>query len=464
MFDLLSSDGCNITGSTASCIGNKVYVVGGKRGQRTAVGPLIQINCFDLVSKLWIPIYSNTNGILNRFFHTSCVVNSDIYVFGGCPVVHESSEECAREIICIKDTECGILSVVHSLEENVARQGQSSCLMGKSKKSIVLYGGASIEKEPAIIGYPSKIYTSNVSLFSSLSDSYTLSQIEINSEDEMPVGRAFHTAVVCGDENELMIICGGRNSDGLLKDVWILDMTAILSTGEATPILSASQKIKKPSNEKKKGFSSLNPTAKWTKFILPENCKFAPRQLHSSFYLPNPSGGSGSVSSVQSGGSQGGLFCVFGGQGEFGPIGSNIIQLKFSVVDSIPSLTEARENSLISSDILYDENDLETVHGAATTLFYGNGLDNFGAVESSNLSPKALLIFGGTYQKNGVNVFNNGCSKMLIFDDENNILTKVCTYDNFFFPSCNICFLMHYYQLMILTYYSGIKDRIDMSP
>ena len=431
MFDLLSSDGCNITGSTASCIGNKVYVVGGKRGQRSAVSPLIQINCFDLDSKSWIPIYNNTNGILNRFFHTSCVINSDIYVFGGCPVAHEFSEECTREVIRIRDTECGILSVVHSLEENVARQGQSSCLMGKSKKSIVLYGGASIEKDPVIIGYPSKIYSSNVSLFSSSSDSYTLSQIEINSEDDIPVGRAFHTAVVCGDENELMIICGGRNSDGLLKDMWILDMTAILSTGDTTPILSASQKIKKPLNEKKKGSSSLNPTAKWTKVHLPDSCKFTPRHLHSSFYLPNPGGGS--VSSVQSGGSQGGLFCVFGGQGEFGPIGSNIIQLRFSVVDSMPSMTEAGGSSLISSDILYDENNLETVHSAATTLFYGYSSDIFGVVESINPFPKGFLIFGGIYQKNGVNLYDNGCSKMIIFDEENNILTKVYTYVTFMF-------------------------------
>lgn len=430
MFDILSSDDCNITGSTASCVGNKVYIVGGKRCQRSFVSPLLHINCFDLNLKSWIPIYSNTSGILNRLFHSSCVINTDIYLFGGCTVLSELGDECSREIIRIRDTEYGMVSTVHSLDENVARQGQSACLMGKARKCVVLYGGASVEKDPTIVGYPSKIYSTNVSLFAGSSESFALSQIEINSEDEIPVGRAFHTAVVCGDENEMMIICGGRNNDGLLKDIWILDMSSTLNIGDATPLLSASQKIKKTVNDKKKGFSSLNPTAKWSKLQLSETIVFAPRYLHSSFYVPSSNGGS--TAGSQSGGSQGGLFCVFGGQGEFGPLGSKTIQLKFSVIDNMPTLTEVGENVLHSSAILDDRNNLETVHSATTTLFYGNTTDCFGAVEYNYSSPTAILIFGGVYEINGDRISNHG-SRMIILDEENNILMKVRAYSSLAF-------------------------------
>jgi hypothetical protein len=233
MLEKLNSDDYNTSGSVACCLNNKAYIIGGSTGREVTKQPFLQINCLDLISKLWIPTYNNTTGIQNRSFHSSCILGSDIYIFGGC--TNTQRKENSNEIIKITENELGLVSNLHSINECISRQGQSALLMGKNKQIVVFYGGFSYENDPENLKSTKKLYLSDLWSFSLNPNGPNFAPIDLSGEEECPLGRAFHTAVVSGDENELMIICGGRNTDSILSDVWLLDMSPILNASSLAP-------------------------------------------------------------------------------------------------------------------------------------------------------------------------------------------------------------------------------------
>ena len=310
MFQILNSHDHNLAGSTACCIDNKVYVIGGYNGRPTIHNHLLQIHCIDLETKSWIPVYNNTSGIMNRSFHCSCVLNKEIYLFGGTTVSGELSQQSSNEVIIVRNSNLGLVSTIHSLEESIRRQGQTACIMGNSKKAVILFGGMSTDKDTSNNKAALTSFPTNVSSFSNLSGSYMLSPVEVavGGEDETHIGRAFHTAVVCGTDNEFMIICGGRNGNKILNDLWLLDMSALLSASEVPAVVVVPQgKTDAKKTDAKKGTVPTVPSAKWKKLKLPDENLLLPRQLHSSYFLHQKN------SSAHSG-----RICVFGGVGEYG--------------------------------------------------------------------------------------------------------------------------------------------------
>lgn len=272
MLKELNPDDYNLSGSTACCLNSKAYIIGGSSGRQLTKQPYLQINCLDLKSKQWISTYNNTNGVQNRSFHSTCILDSNIYVFGGC--TDTQREENSDEIITITESELGLVSSKHSVNECISRQGQSALLMGKTKQIVVFYGGFCYENDPETL-ITEKLFLSDLWSFSiNPSDGLNFLPIDVSVEEECPLGRAFHTAVVSGDENELMIVCGGRNTGSILSDIWLLDMSLLLKSEVNAP----KSKVPKPVSAKgKKGKESSTPCARWFKLKLPDNSFFPPR-------------------------------------------------------------------------------------------------------------------------------------------------------------------------------------------
>jgi Galactose oxidase, central domain len=400
----------DVSGSTSCCIEDIAYIIGGFDSNQIGKKSYLQVDCLDLLSKLWIPTYLNSNGILNRSYHCSCVINKDIYLFGGCTTGNESCNQNSDEVIRIHKTVFGLVSTIHSVDNSVSCQGQSVSIMGKFKSYVLLYGGMTFAKDNSDQFAASAVFRSNLSTFSYIHSEASFCPVEVAPEDEVPTGRAFHTAVVCGDDSEYLIICGGRNGEMCLNDIWLLDMTSILLTLDSADSSTKekrttdSSKDKKPASTKRKG---THPTARWSKVKIHGEIPFLPRQLHCSYFIPCSENGPSSSSN--------GHIYFFGGLSESGLLRCTVEEYEISISDKIVVMTLIEESSP-ESDVL---NDSICGFGSSTSLF-------FGASNVSCSSPKALLIFGGNHQVNGARY--PSYSKCILFEESNNRLMKVINF------------------------------------
>lgn len=403
----------DVTGSTSCCIEDTAYTIGGCGSDLFGKKPFLQVDCLDLISKLWMPTYLNSNGILNRSYHCSCVIDRNIYLFGGCTTGNESCNQNTDEVIRIRRTVFGLVSTVHTVDNSVACQGQSVSIMGKLKNYVLLYGGKAFVKDDSDQSAASVVFKSSLSTFSCHHSEASFCPVEVAPEDEAPPGRAFHTADVCGDDNEYLIICGGRNGEICLNDIWLLDMTSILQTLDSADSstkekrITDSSKDKKPMSSKRR---STYPTARWSKVKIHCEIPFLPRQLHCSYFIPCKEYGSSSSSK--------GHIYFFGGLSESGMLRCAVEEYEIVISDKSADMTLI-EDSLTESDAMED---LLCGFGSSTALFFG-GAD----VPFAFPSPKAILIFGGNYQMNGTR--HPSFSRCILFEESNNSLTKVTCQD-----------------------------------
>lgn len=410
----------DVSGSTSCCIEDMAYTIGGCVGNQIGKKPFLQVDCLDLVSKLWMPTYLNSNGILNRSYHCSCVIDRDIYLFGGCTTGNESCNQNSDEVIRIHKTVFGLVSTIHSVDNSVSCQGQSVSIMGKSKSYILLYGGMTFVKDDIDHSGVSVVFKSNLVTFSYIHSEASFCSVEIAPEDDVPPGRAFHTAVVCGDDSEYLIICGGRNGEMCLNDIWLLDMTSILLTVDSADSSTKEKKItdslkdKKPASTKRKG---TFPTARWSRVKVQGEIPFLSRQLHCSYFIPCKDYGPSSSTS--------GHIYFFGGLSESGMLRCAVEEYEITISDKSAVMTLI-EDSLIESDTLDDS---LCGFGSSTSLY-------FGAAAVSCSLPKGILIFGGNYEKNGTKC--PSYSKCILFEETNNILIKVISYDSSVNFSCTV--------------------------
>lgn len=402
-----------VSGSTACCVENNAYIVGGHLRGHVGMETFLQVECMNLTTLAWKPQYLNTNGILNRSFHCSCVIDKEIFVFGGTSVESYANDHNLNEVVRISMTEYGLVSTIFCVddEEAVSFQGQSVCLMGKLKKYVLLYGGMSFVRDETHHAAVSRVYRSNLSSFSAANAERPFGHVDIAFEDDVPPGRAFHTAVVCGEDNEFMIVCGGRNGDSVLNDVWLLDMSSVLLNQE---IISGSSKDRKasesvkeiiPQSAKRKGTQPMIPTARWSRIKFQDDSVFLPRQLHSSYFIPNKK--SETVSQTY------GSFYIFGGIEKTGILSSEIEEFTFDFLERGAILSKKIKNH---DNIAIATNILISGYGSATAAYYG-------PLDSRKTIPQALLVFGGSYSCNK-NRISSYC-KAIIFDVENNILMQV---------------------------------------
>lgn len=401
-----------VSGSTACCVENSAYIVGGHLRGHVGMETFLQVECMNLTTLAWKSQYHNTNGILNRSFHCSCLIDKEIFVFGGTSAESDALDQNIHEVIRISMTEYGLVSTTFCVDDEsaVSLQGQSVCLMGKLKKYVLLYGGMSFVRDETH-HTAVRVYRSNLSSFSAAHVEHPFGHVDVAFEDEVPPGRAFHTAVVCGDDNEFMIVCGGRNGESILNDIWLLDMSSVLLNQE---IINGSSKDKKasesvkeviPASAKRKGTQPMIPTARWSRIKFQDDSIFLPRQLHSSYFIPNKK----SETATQCFGT----FHVFGGVGKTGILSSKIEEFNFDFLERGAALSKKvkdHDNMEIAANVSLSG------YGSTTAAYYG-------PLDFRHNLPQALLIFGGSYSFNE-NRISSYC-KAIIFDDENNILKQV---------------------------------------
>lgn len=114
----------------------------------------------------------------------------------------------------------------------------------------------------------------------------------IEPDGEVPPPRSFHTTLVFGDLNQYLLIFGGRNNDKLLNDLWLLDLTNVISSYASSdpsaippPVVD---KKKKPVKGARPGGQG-STEACWVKLL--ECSAIAPRYLHSAFSHSSSSSG-----------------------------------------------------------------------------------------------------------------------------------------------------------------------------
>jgi hypothetical protein len=239
-----------------------IYLIGGGDQNNLDSQSIIRIATYCLKQLRWTSKTINGNRALNRSFHASTVVGSKIFTFGGCTSLGNLGE---------------ILSVTSSAEEvtcetcqvnNASLKGLSASTMGLSSKTerVVLYGGLTDLND----------YASECLVFDPTADTLQNSKIiSMQTESEIPPARAFHSAVVCGENRQYLIVHGGRGRAGLLSDLWILDTSSLFLPAE--PV-----QIDPKSKGGKGGKAAPTPSLPfWCQVAL--NSPLTPRCLHSSF-------------------------------------------------------------------------------------------------------------------------------------------------------------------------------------
>jgi Galactose oxidase, central domain/Kelch motif len=319
-------DNLGVVGATCCRLGDRIYVVGGDNGIPQSV---LRVSCYNLGKGAWEKVYFNSNHIPNRTYACSGLAGKNMYLFGGFTDIQES--QISRDIVVMSESECGLIASESRFHECAAHVGQVAVAVGRDKKNLLLLGGA---VTPVTAGHISDGEGQKRALFSSdlwlwvrpgvdseniLKEQSWPRRIEINTGDREPSGRAYHSASVCDDAGQLVIVSGGRSSEGILADLWLLDLTAVLSAEEAllsNPGGSADpqdKNQKKGAPAKQKG-APLVPCARWIEIVT--SGTHLPRQMHLVCF--SSGGTSADVKSIMSG-----RLYIFGGISTFGPLTVN---------------------------------------------------------------------------------------------------------------------------------------------
>lgn len=271
-----------LSGASLSPFGKFVLQIGGnvpiqksnisKKNQQSSRGltassipPMLQLSSLQIPSMVWKPQLINTKGHRNRQYHASITLRDNtVLVFGGL-VTATGNGQVADEILEIKNTIFG-LTVNSTNRAHCSLQGLTAVA---ANDVAFLYGGCSQDK----------VYSPEISIYMHADlalDGITSPMAELPVDGEKPPARAFHSCVLTGPSNNLMIVFGGQSSSGeLLSDVWMCDLRDVIAA-----IVTASSPALVEEGETAPPKPSL-PPIKWT-CLLESSKLVSPRYLHSS--------------------------------------------------------------------------------------------------------------------------------------------------------------------------------------
>lgn len=276
VFNEIDAEPVDVNGSSVSILNDFAFVIGGKFSQSNYDPAYLSIRQIALTTATWMPELVNTTGIPNRMYHTSSAICGKIVVLGGCST---ANMQCVfNNAVEISRSDFGYQSIADLEDPALCRFGHSASVIGSNRDRIVIFGGSSNSSGDLImISY------------------HDIPKCEtLSIQGESPHTRSFHSATVCGDSNQHIIVFGGKHESKVFGDLWILDLSAVLQAGEA-PAEVVDPKAK---GGKKGGGAVSAPVGIWMK--LAESIACPPRYFHSSFvYLDRMS--------------RSRKFCVFGG-------------------------------------------------------------------------------------------------------------------------------------------------------
>lgn len=271
-------------------------------------------------------------------------LDKSIYLFGG--IYSPSSDSYVDEVVkCIDSSEGYRLSVAKC--ENGARKAGTACAIGKNRA--VLFGGS--EKNAQGDVYPTDLWLfadDGVSQFS---------WQKLDTDGENPPGRAFHSAVICGDQGRYMVVVGGQDAKGILGDMWLLDLSSMLGIETETS---------------SKGRSKKQGT-RWSRMDFKDGPCL--RCMHSSFAYSNLEKSTGSCYAN--------MVCIFGGVGKQGVVNSDVHAISLACDGS-------DDPKFLGSRVLAKSfGETDTIQSAAATVA--------SYVNDDGVSvPAFLLVFGGS--------------------------------------------------------------------
>eukprot|EP01039_Chlorochromonas_danica_P005152 gene5152-5662_t len=293
----ISSDICNDRQIVVS--------VGGLRDMTKSDSTFLAIDFLDIESASWKANYVITNKARNRAYHGATVVNlhphevdtttdstgtdtnrgtgvestvrQKILVFGGGTLSQNTPTLTpCDEILQIEKTIFGYKVTPISInppEEKVAFLGLTASTIGIKQDRVVLYGGY----------HPSKGFNNEVKLFNPYDQSIKV--IEIDPACSKPPPRAYHSAMIVGNQKQYLLILGGEKEGKImLSDIWLLDLSDVLQA-EYTP--EPIQTEVNPKDKSKGGKGGKEPAkvaiyARWQNVV--EDGGFLGRSRCNSFY------------------------------------------------------------------------------------------------------------------------------------------------------------------------------------
>ena len=251
-----------------------------------------------------------------------------------------------------------------------ARKGVTANSFSLNNDRLVLFGGCL--QSSTDVNYCNDVWIFTVG---SSMKSPTFKCLDVDGVP--PAGRAMHTATTCGPNNKYVAIIGGTNGKEIFDDVWLLDMSLILSDytyAEAEPVgKGASSK------------SKAKPYLTWIKLEV-KGYSFFGRQLHSCFPLMKDAEGDAKV-----------RLCIFGGVSSGGKLGLELTQLSF---DSTISANTNQESQCHVSPLRSSQNSLDgrKLMGAAIAVTGHNGY----ASSVPDSTAFRVLVFGGGQERTTV--------------------------------------------------------------
>ena len=283
-------------GSSNSLVDEDIYLIGGNH-QKNEVQNNLQVTIFNLKTMSWRTSVINTNGILNRSYHASSSIGSTIYTFGGATTLG-NLDEIIEITKTLEEIKCSVAKFPNLSIIGLSASNFTIPILGER---VFLYGGISNTGN----------YLSEVQIFESNENILKSKFTTLQTDLETPPPRAYHSAVVAGENKQLLIIHGGRGNSGLLNDIWILDTSPLhqLSSTESAPPVDSKSKGSKGG----KGAVAATPLPFWSQVIFHSPHSPPSRCLHSSY-----------VHSIEKR-----LFLhTFGGIGENGIYSINLLEIE----------------------------------------------------------------------------------------------------------------------------------------
>eukprot|EP01041_Mallomonas_annulata_P010751 gene10751-22461_t len=324
---LLDDENFPSFGSSAHFSSDTCLIIG---GWNIAIPQVyLSVFSFNILDIKWSPIMINTSGVRNRAYHAGVTIGKHIFLIGG-EIASSPNNSSTDEVIRCIDTDEGYKLVVTKAECG-ARRGMSACPLGNNRA--ILFGGCAQ-------GHQGESYPSDLWQFSCNENDPNPSWQRIDTDGEGPSGRAFHSAVSCGDQNRNLVIIGGHDGKKLMDEIWVLDMSLLLNLNEVEPVA------------KNKTSKSKTTLPRWTRLDVKGGPCPCPRFMHASFAMPR------STSNINMN-----SICVFGGVGESGLLNADVHELIFSTegYSDDPKYVETRV-------MAKSRDEGQTVQGAAVVV------------------------------------------------------------------------------------------------
>ena len=196
----------------------------------------LNLKCFSLNKFCWKSYFVETNNVLNRYGCACLTFQESILVFGGALSL---SGQSIGQVISVEMNSFGFKSSVISYSERISFTGLTANVFGKKMDQIIIFGGRNNSNKYSndlIKFMPSKDLSSSEERFKS-----------VDVVGELPSARFYHSACVCGSNNQFLVVMGGKNENNISYDdaIWIIDLSKIDDCNqEAKP--AEDPKAKKP--------------------------------------------------------------------------------------------------------------------------------------------------------------------------------------------------------------------------